>query len=212
MSMEVLTQDEELKLLEVKLNQLKLDYEKYFIGNRPTEPAQLRSDVQKTMIKWSNTRITNSALRFKFNSLNGRYQAFKRQWDGVLRQIEAGTVAHGGTAEEARSRNETPAVPRACVAIRRPQRRVGNPTPTRSSPHTLPARENTDHRTVSRRSVLNSLAGESSPRTSVSRAQRYAASQSRSCEPRHPAARPDQHHRRDVGRGVYRQRPVPARA
>lgn len=91
MSMEVLTQDEELKLLEIKLNQLKLDYEKYFIGTRPTEPAQLRSDIQKSIIKWSNTRITNSALRFKFNSLNGRYQAFKRQWDGVLRQIEAGT-------------------------------------------------------------------------------------------------------------------------
>lgn len=91
MSMEVLTQDEELKLLEIKLNQLKLDYEKYFIGNRPTEPVQLRSDIQKSVIKWSNTRITNSALRFKFNSLNGRYQAFKRQWDGVLRQIEAGT-------------------------------------------------------------------------------------------------------------------------
>jgi hypothetical protein len=91
MSMEVLTQDEELKLLEVKLNQLKLDYEKYFIGTRPTEPAQLRSEVQKTVIRFSNTRITNSALRFKFNSLNGRYQAFKRQWDGILRQIEAGT-------------------------------------------------------------------------------------------------------------------------
>lgn len=91
MSMEVLTQDEELKLLEIKLNQLKLDYEKYFIGTRPTEPAQLRSEIQKSVIKWSNTRITNSAIRFKFNSLNGRYQAFKRQWDGVLRQIEAGT-------------------------------------------------------------------------------------------------------------------------
>ena len=89
--MEIVTQDEELKLLEVKLNQLKLDYEKYFIGTRPTEPAQLRSEIQKTIIKWSNTRITNSALRFKFNSLNGRYQAFKRQWDTVLRQIEAGT-------------------------------------------------------------------------------------------------------------------------
>jgi hypothetical protein len=91
MSMEVLTHDEELKLLEIKLNQLKLDYEKYFIGTRPTEPAQLRSEIQKSVIKWSNTRITNSALRFKFNSLNGRYQAFKRQWDGILRQIEAGT-------------------------------------------------------------------------------------------------------------------------
>ena len=91
MAMDVLSQDEELKLLEIKLNQLKLDYEKYFIGTRPTEPAQLRSDVQKTVIRFSNTRITNSALRFKFNSLNGRYQAFKRQWDGILRQIEAGT-------------------------------------------------------------------------------------------------------------------------
>lgn len=89
--MEVISQDEELKLLEIKLNQLKLDYEKYFLGTRPTEPAQLRSEVQKTVIKMSNTRITNSAIRFKFNSLNGRYQAFKRQWDTVLRQIEAGT-------------------------------------------------------------------------------------------------------------------------
>lgn len=91
MAMDVLSQDEELKLLEIKLNQLKLDYEKYFIGTRPTEPGQLRSEIQKSIIKWSNTRITNSALRFKFNSLNGRYQAFKRQWDGILRQIEAGT-------------------------------------------------------------------------------------------------------------------------
>jgi hypothetical protein len=89
--MEVISQDEELKLLEIKLNQLKLDYEKYFLGTRPTEPVQMRSEVQKTVIRWSNTRITNSALRFKFNSLNGRYQAFKRQWDTVLRQIEAGT-------------------------------------------------------------------------------------------------------------------------
>lgn len=91
MAMDVLSQDEELKLLEIKLNQLKLDYEKYFIGTRPTEPGQLRSEIQKAIIKWSNTRITNSALRFKFNSLNGRYQAFKRQWDTILRQIEAGT-------------------------------------------------------------------------------------------------------------------------
>ena len=91
MPMDVLSQDEELKLLEIRLNQLKLDYEKYFIGTRPTEPAQLRGEIQKAIIKWSNTRITNSALRFKFNSLNGRYQAFKRQWDTTLRQIEAGT-------------------------------------------------------------------------------------------------------------------------
>ena len=89
--MEAATPEDQLKLLEVKLTQLKLEYEKYFLGSRPTEPAQARSEIQKMVIRWSNTRITNTALRFKFNSLNGRYQAFKRQWDNILRQIEAGT-------------------------------------------------------------------------------------------------------------------------
>ena len=89
--MDATTPDEELKMLEIRLTQLKLEYEKYFLGTRPTEPAQARSELQKMVIKWSNTRITNTALRFKFNSLNGRYQAFKRQWDNILRQIEAGT-------------------------------------------------------------------------------------------------------------------------
>ncbi len=91
MDMAAPTTEEELKLLEIKLGQLKLEYEKYFLGSRPMEPAQLRSEVQKIVIKWSNTRITNTAQRFKFNSLNGRFQAFKRQWDLTLRQIEAGT-------------------------------------------------------------------------------------------------------------------------
>lgn len=85
------TTEEELKMLEVRLTQLKLEYEKYFLGSRPTEPAQQRAEVQKAVLKFSNMRITNTAQRFKFNSLNGRYQAFKRQWDNILRQIEAGT-------------------------------------------------------------------------------------------------------------------------
>ena len=89
--MEADSPEEEIKILEIKMNQLKLSYEKYFLGTRPTEPAMDRAEVQKMVIKFSNTRLTNTALRFKFNSLNGRYQAFKRQWDNILRQIEAGT-------------------------------------------------------------------------------------------------------------------------
>jgi hypothetical protein len=85
------TPEEEIKLLEIKLNQLKLDYEKYFLGTRPTEPAMQRSEVQKIVIRFSNTRIPKTSLRFKFNSLNSRYQAFKRRWDTTLREIEAGT-------------------------------------------------------------------------------------------------------------------------
>jgi len=83
--------DEELQILEIKVKQLKLDYEQYFLGSRPREPGQLRADVQKQIIRHSNQPIQNTAARFRFNSINSRFQAFKRQWDVTIRQIEAGT-------------------------------------------------------------------------------------------------------------------------
>ena len=50
-----------------------------------------RAEIQKAVIKYSNQSIQNTAQRFKFNSINSRYQAFKRQWENVLRQMEQGT-------------------------------------------------------------------------------------------------------------------------
>jgi hypothetical protein len=50
-----------------------------------------RSEVQKVILRHTNTPIQNTAARFKFNSINARFQAMKRQWDTTLRQIEAGT-------------------------------------------------------------------------------------------------------------------------
>jgi len=83
--------EEELRMLDVKLKQLKLDYEQYFLGTRPREPQQQRSEIQKIVLRFQNSPINNTANRFKFNSINNRFQSFKRQWDSVLRQIEAGT-------------------------------------------------------------------------------------------------------------------------
>ena len=83
--------DEELRMLEFKLAQLKRDYDQYFLGNRPREPVQLRGEVNKAVIELTNTAIKNTASRFKFTSICSRYQAFRRQWDETLRKIEAGT-------------------------------------------------------------------------------------------------------------------------
>ncbi len=85
--------EEELFELDRKLKTLKLDYEQYFLGNRPREPVVLRGDVEKTMIRISSAPIQNTALRFKYNSICSRYQAFKRQWNETLRQMENGTYA-----------------------------------------------------------------------------------------------------------------------
>ena len=83
--------EEDFKILENKLLQLKLDYDQYFLGSRPREPVMLRGEVQKLIAMYSNQAIQNTALRFKFGSICSRYQAYKRQWVEVLRQIEAGT-------------------------------------------------------------------------------------------------------------------------
>jgi hypothetical protein len=85
------TIDEELRMLEFKLTQLKRDYDQYFLGNRPREPVQLRGEINKTVVELSSTAIKNTASRFKFSSICSRYQAFRRQWDETLRKIEAGT-------------------------------------------------------------------------------------------------------------------------
>ena len=83
--------EEDLVLLEHKLNALKLDYDRYFLGTRPREPVMARGEVQKIIVFYSNQAIPNTAQRFNFNSVNSRYQAYKRQWDNILRQMEAGT-------------------------------------------------------------------------------------------------------------------------
>jgi hypothetical protein len=85
--------DEELRVLDQKIKQLKLDYDRYFLGTRPREPALLRGEVDKLIAIYSNQATTNSGLRFRFSSLCSRYQAHKRQWSEILRQIEQGTYA-----------------------------------------------------------------------------------------------------------------------
>ncbi len=82
---------EDLELLDHKLGALKLAYEQYFLGSRPREPVQLRQEVQKLIAYYSNLAISNTSQRFKFSSQCSRYQAYKRQWDDVLRKIEQGS-------------------------------------------------------------------------------------------------------------------------
>lgn len=83
--------DEELTILENKVKALKMEYEQYFAGSRPREPAIPRAEIQKTIVRQLSTPIQNTAQRFRFNSINQRFQTYKRQWDTILRQIDQGT-------------------------------------------------------------------------------------------------------------------------
>lgn len=83
--------EDDLRDLERKVKQLKLDYDRYFLGSRPREPAVLRADVDKLIAMYSNVAIQNTSVRFRFASLCSRYQALKRQWTEVQRKVEDGT-------------------------------------------------------------------------------------------------------------------------
>ena len=83
--------DEDLKILDSKLNQLKREYEQYFLGSRPREPVLLAGEVRRLIAIQTNNPFPNTALKFKFSSICSRYQALNRQWQETLRKIEQGT-------------------------------------------------------------------------------------------------------------------------
>ena len=82
---------DELVQLDIKIGQLKNDYEQYFLGTRPREPLQARAAVDKIVARRMSAPSQNTAERFKFSSLCQRLQAHKRQWSEILRKMEAGT-------------------------------------------------------------------------------------------------------------------------
>ena len=122
--------DEELEILSRKLMSLKLAYDQYFLGSRPREPVMMSDEVRKLVITYSNQAIKNTAIRFKFNSIVSRYQAFKRQWTDTLRKIEMGTYErHQFKAKLREARESEPERPAQV-----PQRRVTQPSGHRPAP------------------------------------------------------------------------------
>jgi len=109
--------EEDIKGLDIKLGQLKREYDQYFLGTRPREPVMLAGDVRKLIARISNEAIRNTALKFKFSSICSRYQALNRQWQDTLRKMEAGTYTrHRFRADLHDREREGPAEPAAAAS------------------------------------------------------------------------------------------------
>lgn len=77
-----------LNLLEMKLKNLKIEWDFYFAGQRRTPPLKELENFDKEMKKCKNFSITDNALRFKFNSIFSNYTSYKELWAKKLKQIE----------------------------------------------------------------------------------------------------------------------------
>jgi len=82
---------EEIQLLEARLNELRVAYEKYFAGVEKLEPVRLRDEVQRMVRKAGTLYITNTGLKFKRDSVIAQFNTLTQHWNRILKQIEDGT-------------------------------------------------------------------------------------------------------------------------
>jgi hypothetical protein len=82
--------DRDLTRLEADLKQLEAEYNMFFSGRLPKPPWETRSRVEAQVKQFDRGHIPNTGDRFRFNTLQSRYQAFVDLWDRGLRAREEG--------------------------------------------------------------------------------------------------------------------------
>ena len=79
-----------MQRLEVALKQLEAEYNMFFAGRLPKPPWETRGRVAAMVKQYDRAYIQNYADRFRFATLQARYQAFVDLWDKGLRAREEG--------------------------------------------------------------------------------------------------------------------------
>lgn len=79
-----------LSAIEQQLKDLQITYEQYFAGIEKREPMQARERLARQLRQFVNRRITQTDLRFRYQTLAARFQSYVGHWDRILRLIEEG--------------------------------------------------------------------------------------------------------------------------
>jgi hypothetical protein len=80
----------DLMILETELKKLEAEYNMFFSGRAPRPPWETRARVEAIVKRWGRSHIESSADRFRFGTLQSRFQAFIDLWDRGLRAREEG--------------------------------------------------------------------------------------------------------------------------
>ncbi len=82
--------EEALDVLDKLLDRVKVLYEQFFLGIQKQPPAHLHSDVERKLRDLAQLQIRNTALRYRFVTIQQKYGAYHTYWRRTLREIEAG--------------------------------------------------------------------------------------------------------------------------
>jgi hypothetical protein len=80
----------DLMTLETELKKLEAEYNMFFSGRAKRPPWETRARVEALVKRWDRGHIETSAERFRFSTLQSRFQTFIDLWDRGQRAREEG--------------------------------------------------------------------------------------------------------------------------
>jgi hypothetical protein len=81
---------EDIAFLESSISELIVKYEQYFLGIEKREPLKLCEDIERFIRRYNTSTIVNTMMKFKFNTLSGKFSSYKQYWTRINRLIEEG--------------------------------------------------------------------------------------------------------------------------
>lgn len=118
--------DQEMSKLEAEIKRLEAEYNMFFAGRLPRLPWETRARVEALVKRYDRMNIRNTAERFRFSTLQAKFQAFVDLWERQLKAKEEGRPIRGR-----RGGAPPPAQPAASPAATRTARRDDEPPATR---------------------------------------------------------------------------------
>jgi hypothetical protein len=82
--------EEALDALDKLVDRLRVIYEQYFMGIQKQAPTHQHTDVERRIREVAQLQIRNTALRYRFATVQQKFGAYNTYWKRTLRDIEAG--------------------------------------------------------------------------------------------------------------------------
>jgi hypothetical protein len=82
--------EEALDAVDKTLDRLKVLYEQYFLGIQKQPPQYIHTEVERKLRDLAQLQIRNTALRYRFLTLQQKFGSYNTYWRRTLREIDAG--------------------------------------------------------------------------------------------------------------------------
>jgi len=84
---------ETLDKVDTDIDNLRIQFDQYFMGMRKTAPEMERSRLTYLFRRLANLQTSNYALKFKFHQLVAKFNSYSQYWERIQQKIETGQIS-----------------------------------------------------------------------------------------------------------------------